>query len=105
LADVDAGVGGEIVDHDLAGGAAAKNRAEAGGGEKDAGTGGLVVDEQYLRGVGEDVAEFSDDAVGGDDRLVGLETVFRAFVDVEDLGYIVSAGADDLSGDGGGDIV
>jgi hypothetical protein len=105
LADLDAGVGSEIVDDDLAGRAAAKNGAEAGGGEKDAGAGGLVVDEQYLRGVGEDVAEFSDDAVGRDDGLVGLEAVFRTFIDVEDVGEIVSAGADDLGGYGGGDVV
>jgi hypothetical protein len=55
--------------------------------------------------VGEDVAEFSDDAVGGDDRLVGLEAILRALVDVKDAGEIVSAGADDLGCDCGGDIV
>jgi len=105
LADRDAGVGGEVVDHDLAGGAAAKNRPEASRGEENTGARGLIVDEQYLRGVGEDVAEFSDDAVGRDDRLVGLETVLRAFVDVEHAREIVAAGADNLGGNGGGDIV
>jgi hypothetical protein len=105
LADLNAGVGGEIVDHDLAGGATAKNGAEAGGGEKDAGTGGLVVDEKYLRGVGEDVAKLADDAVGRHDSLIGLEAVLRAFVDVKDAREIVAAGADDLSGNGGGDVV
>ena len=73
LADLDAGVGGEIVDEDLAGDAATKNCAETGAGEQDASTGGLVVDQQYLRGVGEDVAKLADDAVGRDYGLVGLE--------------------------------
>ena len=36
LAGLDAGVGGEVVDQNLAGGAAAKDGAEACGGEKDA---------------------------------------------------------------------
>ena len=77
----------------------------AGAGEQDPGAGGLVVDEQHLRGVGEDVAELADDAVGRDDGHVGLEIVVRALVDVEDVGEIAAAGADDLRGDGGGDVV
>ena len=74
-------------------------------GEEDAGAGGLVVDEQDLGGVGEDVAELADDAVGGDDGLIGLEAVVGALVDVEDAGEVGAAGADDLGGDGGGDVV
>jgi hypothetical protein len=105
LADLNAGVGREIVDHDLAGAATTKNGAKAGGGKENAGAGGLVVDEQNLRGVREDVAEFSDDSIGRDNGLIGLEAVLGAFVDVEDAGEVVSTGADDLSGDGGGDVV
>jgi hypothetical protein len=75
LADLNAGVGREIVNHDLAGAAAAKNSSKAGGGEENACAGGLIVDEQYLRGVGEDVAEFSDDAIGRDNGLIRLEAI------------------------------
>ena len=75
FAGLDAGVGGEVVDDDAAGGGAAEDGADASAGEQDAGAGGLVVDEEDLGGVGEDVAELADDAVGGDDGLIGLEAV------------------------------
>ena len=105
FAGLDAGVGGEVVDDDAAGGGAADDGADAGAGEQDAGAGGLVVDEQDLCGVGEDVAELADDAVGGDDGLIGLEAFGGAFVDVDDAGELGAAGADDLGGDGLGDVV
>ena len=96
FAHLDPRVGGEIVDDNLPSGTAAKNCPQTGGGEQNPSPGGLVVDEQYLRGVRKNVAEFSDDAVGRDDRLIGLETVLRALVDIKDLRQIVSAGADNL---------
>ena len=74
--------------------------------EHDAGAGGGVVDQQQLRGVREDVAELADDAVGRDDGLVGLEAVVGAFVDGRaGVRAVGAAGADDLRGDGGGDVV
>ena len=77
FAGMDAGVGGEVGDDDAGSGGSAEDGADAGAGEEDAGSGGLVVDEEDLGGVGEDVADLADDAVGGDDGLVGLEAVFR----------------------------
>jgi hypothetical protein len=98
LAWLNTGVGGEVVDEDLAGCAASKNGANSCGDEDDAGARGLVVDEQDLGGVGEDIAELADDAVGRDDRLVRFKTVFRTFVDVENAREVAATGADDLSG-------
>ena len=72
LAGLDAGVGGEIADLQAAVWGAAQDGADAGGGEQDAGAGGLVVEKEDLRRVGEDVAELADYTVGSNDSHVGL---------------------------------
>ncbi len=109
FAGLDAIVGGEIADLHATAGGAADDGADAGAGQDDAGTGGLVVYEEHLRGVRsglrEDVSDLADDTVGGDHGHVGLETVGGAFIDVEDAGELGSAGSDDLCRDGGGDVV
>jgi len=109
LAWLDAVVGGEIADLDATTGGAVDDGADAGRGEDDAGAGGLVVDEQHLcgvgRGLGEDVANLADDAEGGDDGHVGLEAVGGTLIDIEDAGEVGAAGADDLRGEGGRDVV
>ena len=69
------GIGSEVVNQDLARNAATQNGADASGGKNDAGTGSLVVNEEDLRGVGEDVTELADDAIGRDNGLVGLEAI------------------------------
>lgn len=105
FARLDAGVGGEVGDDGMAGGVAVEDGANAGGGEDDAGARGSVIDFEHLGGVGKDVAELADDAIGGDDGHVGFESVGGAFIDVEDAGEVAAAGADDLGGYGGVDVV
>ncbi len=105
LAGLYAGVGGEVVDDDAAGGRAAQDGVDAGGLEDDSGAGGGVVDEEELRGEGEDVAELADDSVGGDDGHVGVEAVVRALVEGEDARAVGAGGADDLGGDGLGRVL
>jgi len=105
FAGLDALVGSEVIDEDLTCGTATENGTNASSGQEYAGAGRLVVDKQDLRGMGEDIAKLANDAVWGNDSLIGLEAIFRAFVNVDEAGEVVAAGANNLGGNRGGDIM
>src|ERR1700733_13203107 len=101
LSGLDALVGQDIDDLRLAEGVAAQDAADAGGFENYAGSAGLVIDEQNLRGVGKNVTHFADDAVRRYDSHIRGDTVGRSAVQPHQPVLHAATRSDDLRRGGG----
>src|ERR1019366_2739984 len=78
---------------------------KAGGFQRSAHSTKLIVDRQYLRGVGKDLHDLAHDTRRRDDRHVRLNAILRSFIQVQNARLLAATGADDLGRDRGIDIL